>query len=124
MDRINDQRVTLAVLPGILRAVNLPAVQAQPVLTSPVRVGRGMVSAVNVGIIQGALDGDHSKVFWSGVSVGVCVGVKLYARQAPNDFSNLILTVPGHTWRDAKDIQATNCQSLPARFTLTIERRK
>lgn len=123
-DRVNDMQVTLVVLPRILSAINLPADKAQTALTAPVRVGRGTVSAVDLGIIQAAPDGDHSKVLWSHLSVGACAGVQVHAREVPNDFAELILKVPEHTWRDAKDILATNCKSLPADFTLTLERKK
>ncbi|HTV85046.1 MAG TPA: hypothetical protein VME63_06560 [Dyella sp.] len=123
-DRVNNMRITLVVLPGILRAINLPADQAQTALTAPVRVGRGAVSAVDLGIIQAAPDGDHSRVFWSRLPLGVCEGLQVHAREMSTDFTGLILTVPGHTWRDAKDVLVTNCKSLPAGFTLTVERKK
>jgi hypothetical protein len=123
-DRIDGMQRTQRLLPGILRAVNLPAAQAQTVLTTPIGMGRTMISAVDLGIIQAAPDGDHSKVFWSRLSSGVCIGVKVYARQRPDDFNDFVLTVPGQTWRNAEDIQATNCQSLPDHFTLTFERKK
>lgn len=124
LERIDNLQRAQLVLPGILRAVELPPAQAQTVLTAPVHMGRSITSAVDLGIIQAAPDGDHSKVFWSRLSAGVCIGLQIYARRVPSEFNDLVVTVPGHTWRNAEDIQATNCRSLPDHFTLTFERKR
>lgn len=110
------------VMPWILSAVGQPPAQATSFLNHRVRAGRGYAVASRLGMVFATPDGDHSQITLANISPGVCQGMQDYAKESGNSFSILVISMPGHTWHNAGEVQATDCLSLPHSFTMTLKK--